>query len=73
MISAASNIVRIVSVMLFVLVTSATSQTIEKQTLTHLEKIRAIRARMFHRLSDEDLSDVVGTNSILNALYYREK
>lgn len=44
MISAASNMVRIVSVMLFVLVTSATSQTIEKQTLAHLEKLRAIRA-----------------------------
>ena len=43
LISTASNIVRIVSVMVFVLVTCATSQTIEKQTLTHLDKIRAIR------------------------------
>ena len=30
--------------MVFVLVASASSQTIEKQTLTHLDKIKAIRA-----------------------------
>lgn len=59
MISAASNIVRIVSVMLFVLVTSATSQTIEKQTLTHLEKIRAIRA-------DADEKTTVGYNKSMD-------
>lgn len=32
-----------------------------------------IRSRMFRRLSDEALSDVVATNAILNALYYREQ
>jgi hypothetical protein len=38
-----------------------------------INELRRIRARMFHRLSDEGLSDVVATNSILNALYYRTK
>ncbi|HEU4479374.1 MAG TPA: hypothetical protein VFR80_12720, partial [Pyrinomonadaceae bacterium] len=38
-----------------------------------VNELLRIRARMFRRLSDEGLSDVVATNSILNALYYREK
>ena len=38
-----------------------------------INELLKIRARMFRRLSDEGLSDVVATNSILNALYYREK
>ncbi len=32
-----------------------------------------IRSRMFRRLSDEALSDVVATNAVLNALHYREQ
>jgi hypothetical protein len=32
-----------------------------------------IRGRMFRRLSDEALNDVVATNAVLNALYYREQ
>ena len=59
MISAASNMVRIVSVMLFVLVASAASQTIEKQTLTHLDKIKAIRA-------DADEKTTAGYNKSLD-------
>lgn len=54
-----SNIVRIVSVMVFVLVASASSQTIEKQTLTHLEKIKAIRA-------DADEKTVAGYNKSMD-------
>jgi hypothetical protein len=38
-----------------------------------INELQRIRARMFRRLSDEALSDVRGTNSILNVLYYREK
>ena len=38
-----------------------------------INELLRIRARMFRRLSDEGLSDVVGTNTILNALYYRPK
>ena len=36
-----------------------------------VNELLRIRARMFHRLSDEGLSDVVTTNAILNALHYR--
>ena len=38
-----------------------------------INELWRIRARMFHRLSDEALHDVLATNSILSALYYREK
>ena len=58
-ISAASNMLRIVSVILFVLVATATSQTIEKQALTHLDKIKAIRA-------DADEKTVAGYNKSLD-------
>jgi hypothetical protein len=38
-----------------------------------VNELLRIRTRMFRRLSDEGLTDVVGTNAILNALYYRAK
>lgn len=38
-----------------------------------VNELLRIRARMFRRLSDEGLSDVLVTNSLLNALYYREQ
>ena len=38
-----------------------------------INELVRIRARMFRRLSDEALHDVLATNSILRALYYREK
>jgi hypothetical protein len=38
-----------------------------------INELLRIRPRLFHRLSDEGLSDVLATNSILNALYYREQ
>lgn len=38
-----------------------------------INKLLRIRPRLFHRLSDEGLSDVLATNSILNALYYRKQ
>jgi hypothetical protein len=38
-----------------------------------INELLRIRARTFRRLSDEGLTDVLATNSILNALYYREK
>ena len=59
LISAASSLVRIVSVMVFVLVASASSQTIEKQALTHLDTIKAIKA-------DADEKTVAGYNKSLD-------
>jgi hypothetical protein len=38
-----------------------------------INELLRIRARMFRRLSDEGLNDVIATNAILNALYYREQ
>jgi len=38
-----------------------------------IKELLRIRPRLFHRLSDEALSDVLATNSILNALYYRDQ
>lgn len=36
-------------------------------------ELRKIRSRMFHRVSDETLSEVELINGIINALYYRDK
>jgi hypothetical protein len=38
-----------------------------------INELLRIRSRMFYRLSDEALSDVVMTNAILNTLYYRDQ
>lgn len=38
-----------------------------------IEQLESIRFRMFHRLSDEALSDVQMTNILINTLRYREK
>jgi hypothetical protein len=38
-----------------------------------VSELTRIRGRMFYRVSDEALSDVVLTNAILNALRYRGK
>jgi hypothetical protein len=38
-----------------------------------VNELLRIRTRMFRRLSDEGLNDVLATNAILNALYYRPK
>lgn len=37
-----------------------------------INELMRLRTRISHRLSDEGLSDVAATNSILNALYYRK-
>jgi hypothetical protein len=36
-----------------------------------IDELTRFRERMFHRLSDEALSDVIMTNAILNTLHYR--
>lgn len=59
LISAGSNLARIVAVMVFVLAASASSQTIEKQALTHLDQIKAIRA-------DADAKTTAGYNKSLD-------
>lgn len=38
-----------------------------------ISELVRIRSRMLRRLSDEALNDVLATNSVLRALYYREK
>lgn len=53
------KLAHVLAVLAFVLVGSASSQTIEKQTLTHLEKIKAIRA-------DADEKTVAGYNKSMD-------
>ena len=38
-----------------------------------ISELQRIRSRMFYRLSDEVLSDVQITNSILNTLYFKQE
>jgi hypothetical protein len=38
---------------------------------TLLGRLKAIRSRMLHRVSDEALSDVKAINAVLNAIEYR--